>query len=92
MLEEDGESWLAYGLQSLMRCADVAIKGRHNLANALAALALGQAAGLDMNAMLETLERFKGLPHRCETVATLEQVTYIDDSKGTNVGATVCGN
>jgi UDP-N-acetylmuramoylalanine--D-glutamate ligase len=89
VLEEDGESWLAYGLQPLMRCADVAIKGRHNLANALAALALGQAAGLDMNAMLETLERFKGLPHRCETVATLEQVTYIDDSKGTNVGATV---
>jgi UDP-N-acetylmuramoylalanine--D-glutamate ligase len=73
----------------LIRTSEVAIKGRHNQANALAALALGQAAGLEMNAMLQTLKTFRGLPHRCETVATLDNVTYIDDSKGTNIGATV---
>jgi len=89
VLDENGESWLACGLQPLIRTSDVAIKGRHNQANALAALALGQAAGLEMNAMLETLKTFRGLPHRCETVATLDKVTYIDDSKGTNIGATV---
>jgi len=89
LLEEEGESWLAYGLNPLMPSAEVAIKGRHNTANALAALALGQAAGLDMAAMLQTLRTFKGLSHRCEHVATVDGVTYIDDSKGTNIGATV---
>ena len=88
LLEEEGESWLAHGLNPLMPSAEVAIKGRHNTANALAALALGQAAGLDMTAMLQTLRTFKGLSHRCEHVATLDGVTYIDDSKGTNIGAT----
>ena len=60
-------------LKPLMPVADVAIKGTHNTANALAALALGQAAGLDMAAMLETLKTYKGLPHRCEHVATIDQ-------------------
>ena len=89
LLDEDGQQWLACGLEPLMPVADVAIKGTHNTANALAALALGQAAGLDMTAMLETLKTYKGLAHRCEHVATVNQVMYIDDSKGTNVGATV---
>ncbi len=89
LLDEDGQQWLACGLEPLMPVADVAIKGTHNTANALAALALGQAAGLDMTAMLETLKTYKGLVHRCEHVATVNQVMYIDDSKGTNVGATV---
>jgi UDP-N-acetylmuramoylalanine--D-glutamate ligase len=89
LLEEEGQQWLAYGLKPLMPAADVAIKGSHNLANALAALALGEAAGLNMQAMLETLKTYKGLPHRCEHVATIDDVMYIDDSKGTNVGATI---
>ena len=89
LLDEEGETWLAYGLKPLMRSAELALKGRHNIANALAALALGQAAGLDMAAMLTTLTRFTGLSHRCEYVATVDGVTYIDDSKGTNIGATV---
>ena len=89
LIEEGGEQWLAHGLQPLMAAADVAIKGTHNLANALAALALGHAAGLDMQAMLATLKVWKGLPHRCEHVATVNEVMYIDDSKGTNVGATI---
>ena len=89
LLEEEGESWLGHGLKPLIRSVEVAIKGRHNLANALAALALGHAAGLDMAAMLQTLRHFKGLPHRCEHVLTVDNITYIDDSKGTNIGATV---
>jgi UDP-N-acetylmuramoylalanine--D-glutamate ligase len=89
LLEEDGQQWLACGLEPLMLVADVAIKGTHNTANALAALALGQAAGLDMTAMLETLKTYKGLPHRCEHVATINNVMYVDDSKGTNIGATI---
>ena len=89
LIEEGGEQWLACGLEPLIPVADVAIKGTHNLANALAALALGQAAGLEMSAMLATLKTWKGLPHRCEHVATVNDVIYIDDSKGTNVGATI---
>ena len=89
LLEREGQPWLACGLQPLMAAADVAIKGTHNVANALAALALGQAADLDMASMLETLKAYKGLPHRCEHVATVNNVMYIDDSKGTNVGATI---
>lgn len=89
LIEEGGEQWLAHGITPLMPAADVAIKGTHNLANALAALALGQAAGLDMKPMLATLKTWKGLPHRCEHVATINDVMYIDDSKGTNVGATI---
>ena len=89
LLEEDGQQWLACGLEPLMLVADVAIKGTHNTANALAALALGQAAGLSMTTMLETLKTYKGLPHRCEHIATINNVMYIDDSKGTNVGATI---
>jgi len=65
------------------------MRGRHNLANALAALALGHAIGLNMSSMLETLKTFNGLPHRCQTVAEIDGVTYINDSKGTNVGATL---
>ena len=89
LIQEGGLQWLACGLDPLMPVADMAIKGTHNTANALAALALGQAAGLDMTAMLKTLKIYKGLAHRCEHIATVDQVMYIDDSKGTNVGATV---
>ena len=65
------------------------ITGRHNAANALAALALGEAAGLELDAMTRALESFPGLPHRSEWVADIGGVRYLDDSKGTNVGATL---
>jgi UDP-N-acetylmuramoylalanine--D-glutamate ligase len=65
------------------------ITGLHNAANALAALALGDAAGLPLAAMLNALETFPGLPHRSEWVADIAGVRYVDDSKGTNVGATI---
>ena len=85
----DGETWLAQGPSLLLRQSELKLRGAHNAANALACLALGQAAGLPMAAMVETLRRFEGLPHRCEWVATHNGVEWFNDSKATNVGATV---
>ncbi len=87
--QHQGEAWLCQGLQTLMPVAEMVMVGRHNVANALAALALGQAVNLPMASMLATLRQFTGLRHRCETVAERGQVSYVNDSKGTNVGATV---
>ena len=65
------------------------MQGTHNVANALACLALGEAIGLPLAAMLETLKTFKGLEHRCEFVKEIQGVRYYNDSKGTNIGATL---
>ena len=65
------------------------IKGRHNAANALAALALAQGAGLSMSPLLHALREYRGEPHRVQSIAIINDVEYIDDSKGTNVGATI---
>ncbi len=87
--DADGTLWLARGLQRLIKSSDLYIQGMHNVANALACLALGEAIGLPMDSMLETLKHFKGLEHRCEYVKTVHDVRYYNDSKGTNVGATL---
>ncbi|MDO9372728.1 MAG: UDP-N-acetylmuramoyl-L-alanine--D-glutamate ligase [Gammaproteobacteria bacterium] len=84
-----GERWLAYGEKTLLPASALRIKGNHNIANALAALALGEAVGLPMSAMLETLKEFAGLPHRSQWVAERNGVSWYNDSKGTNVGATL---
>jgi len=81
--------WLARGTERLMPVSVMRLRGCHNLANALAALALGEAAGLPMPAMLTALESFRGLPHRMEYVTTSKGAVWYDDSKGTNVGATL---
>ncbi|MEB5476757.1 UDP-N-acetylmuramoyl-L-alanine--D-glutamate ligase [Acinetobacter pollinis] len=87
--DTDGTMWLARGRERLL-CTDLMyIQGMHNMANALACLALGEAIGLPQNRMLDTLKTFKGLEHRCEYVTTKQDVRYYNDSKGTNVGATV---
>jgi UDP-N-acetylmuramoylalanine--D-glutamate ligase len=80
--------FLARRGERLLDIARLKISGRHNAANALAALALGEAAGLPTRPMLAALESFAGLPHRCAWVADIGGVRYLDDSKGTNVGAT----
>lgn len=89
LLGTGGETWLARGARRLMPAREMRIRGMHNLANALAALALGLAAGLPTEAMLRTLHEFPGLPHRCQWVGGARGVDWFDDSKGTNVGATV---
>ena len=76
-------------IQRLMPADALRIRGRHNAANALAALALAQAAGCALAPMLYGLREYRGEPHRVEPVAVVNEVEYFDDSKGTNVGATV---
>ncbi|MDP3678573.1 MAG: cyanophycin synthetase, partial [Methylotenera sp.] len=83
-----GETWLSCGEHDLMNVQDLKIAGLHNAANALAAIALCRGIGLDYAPIIQTLYNFKGLPHRVEWVANIDDVDYYDDSKGTNVGAT----
>ena len=87
--EDNGNIWLARGRERLLNSAEMYIQGTHNVANALACLALGEAINLPMDIMLETLKTFKGLEHRCEFVRELNNVRYYNDSKGTNIGATL---
>lgn len=89
LLIHDDELHLAKGLQPLLPVSQLKLRGRHNQANALASLALGEAVGLPMASMLQTLQRFTGLVHRCQWVRQLDQIEYYNDSKGTNVGATL---
>ncbi|MBV0932694.1 UDP-N-acetylmuramoyl-L-alanine--D-glutamate ligase [Marinobacterium weihaiense] len=87
--EQAGETWLACGLECLLPASALKIRGRHNLANALAALALAEAVGVPRDAALQALQGFAGLQHRCQWVAEVDGVSYFNDSKGTNVGATL---
>jgi UDP-N-acetylmuramoylalanine--D-glutamate ligase len=89
LIEQDGKECLAKNLAPLMPTSELKIRGRHNVDNALAALALGDAAGIPMDAMLATLKSFGGLRHRCEFVAEKNGVEFYNDSKGTNIGATL---
>ena len=76
-------------LRRLIPADALRIRGRHNALNALAALALTRAAGLPMNMLLHGLRDYHGEPHRVQSVSIISNVEYVDDSKGTNVGATV---
>ncbi|MBU3910555.1 MAG: UDP-N-acetylmuramoyl-L-alanine--D-glutamate ligase [Gammaproteobacteria bacterium] len=90
--ENRGEAWLVQGDRFLLPVSALpaaGLAGLHNAANALAALALCAAIGIDAVTLLPALRSFHGLPHRVEKVAEIGGVTYYDDSKGTNVGATV---
>lgn len=94
LIEADSRTWLAQGsstsqISRLMSHERLKLRGRHNLSNALAALALADAAGIPRAASLAALERFPGLPHRCALVHEAGGVAWIDDSKGTNVGSTL---
>ena len=77
------------GKVKLVALADLKLSGLHNAANAMAALALCEAIGIEPARLIEPLKSFAGLPHRVETVADIGGVLYVDDSKGTNVGATL---
>lgn len=84
-----GEFWLSRGNKPLLPVSELRMAGEHNQANVLAALALGDEIGLPMVVMLNVLRTFTGLPHRTQWVADINGVAWINDSKGTNVGATL---
>lgn len=86
--KRSGELYLMHKDRPLVEVKSLPLLGRHQLANALAALALGKACGFPMETMITALQKFKNLPHRCEFVAEIDQVRWYNDSKGTNVGAT----
>ncbi|MFL0801751.1 MAG: UDP-N-acetylmuramoyl-L-alanine--D-glutamate ligase [Agarilytica sp.] len=81
--------WLTCGSERLIHRDDIKVKGLHNVANALALFAIADAAKLKRDACVTTLKTFKGLSHRCEYITEKAGVTYINDSKATNVGAAV---
>ncbi len=87
LVEERGETYLLQGTTRLLKAGDLKLKGRHNIINVLAALAIGATAGLDMSRMVRDLPDVEGLAHRCEWVGDLKGVSFINDSKATNVGA-----
>jgi UDP-N-acetylmuramoylalanine--D-glutamate ligase len=85
----DGVEWICYEKRQLIPSSALLIPGRHNLSNALAALAIGSAMGMPEQAMLDALREFGGLPHRTQFVAEHDGVRWYNDSKGTNVGACI---
>lgn len=85
---KDGKLQLMHKKSVIMAANEFPLIGRHQLANALAALAIGTACDFPQDAMVEALKTFTGLPHRCEFVAEVDGVRWYNDSKGTNVGAT----
>jgi UDP-N-acetylmuramoylalanine--D-glutamate ligase len=89
LINKNGEMYLAHEDQLLMPVRELPVLGRHYQANALAALAIGYGFGLPMEPMIETLIEFTGLEHRCQLVRERNKVTWYNDSKGTNVGATL---
>ncbi len=89
LIQHQSETWLARGTQPLVPAREVAIPGRHNLANVLASMALAQTQGVSVEAMRAAVRVFKGLDHRSQIVGEKDDIQWINDSKGTNVGATV---
>lgn len=89
VLERAEKRWFAVGDQPLAPVSALRLKGRHNEQNALAALALVHGVGIDARRVSGALGSFEGLAHRCQLVAERDDVSYIDDSKATNVGATL---
>ncbi|MCK4842691.1 MAG: UDP-N-acetylmuramoyl-L-alanine--D-glutamate ligase [Methylococcales bacterium] len=86
---QNEQEWLMNAQQALMRKSELPLEGLHNTANALAALALGTAIGLNVKAMCNVLREFKGLNHRMQKVAKIKGVTWVNDSKATNIGACI---
>ena len=86
--QKDGIEYLCIGQECLIAIDEIALKGAHNIANVTAAMAIGESINLPRQTMLQVLRDFNGLDHRCQTVASINDVVFINDSKGTNVGAT----
>ncbi|MGR4067732.1 UDP-N-acetylmuramoyl-L-alanine--D-glutamate ligase [Billgrantia sp. C5P2] len=86
---QDGRDWLMHGDTALLATDELGLAGRHNQANALAALAMGHHLGFPLETMCAVLRRFKSLAHRSEPIGEIGGVRWVNDSKGTNVGATL---
>lgn len=89
LIEVGGNTYLACGEEKILPLQELKIVGQHNVSNALAAMALTLAIGIDKEAVRETLREFAGLTHRCQWVAQIAEVDFYNDSKGTNIGATM---
>lgn len=89
LLHDGNDRWMVQGKTCLMKTSELVVTGLHNAINALAALAICRAMALPFEPLLQALREFRGLPHRMEKVAAFNGVTFYDDSKSTNVGATV---
>jgi UDP-N-acetylmuramoylalanine--D-glutamate ligase len=89
VVSHGGQHWLTSGAERLLAQTELKIYGLHNTANALAALALAEGAGMPRAACLAALAEFKGLRHRCEFVGNIGAISWFNDSKGTNVGSTI---
>ncbi len=88
LLERDGVAWLCRGPEKLLCTDELQLAGRHNHLNVLAALALGSALKMPLEGLIEGAKQYRGLPHRCQLIGQIKGVRFIDDSKGTNIGAT----
>lgn len=89
LLYQDGETWLARGTTPLVRVSDMALQGKHHQLNALAMMALCEPFKVSNTVFTKVLRTFKGLPHRTQLLVNYKEVDWINDSKGTNVGATL---
>ncbi|MCW8330483.1 UDP-N-acetylmuramoyl-L-alanine--D-glutamate ligase [Photobacterium sp. SDRW27] len=89
LVNHEGEEFLAIEQQPLMATRDIALVGRHNVANSLAALALADAVNIDRSAACRALRRYNGLAHRCQLVANHQDVRWVNDSKATNLASTL---
>ncbi len=88
LINSNKKTYLAFADEPLLAVDEMLMTGKHSHSNALAALAIGHSFGLPFDAMLGVLREFRGLPHRCQLVREISGVKWINDSKGTNVGAT----
>ena len=88
-IRDNNEVWLCQGGNKIIKQDELGIKGDHNVANALAAMALATSVNVPHAAMVKILKRFSGLEHRCQRVATIKKVNWFNDSKATNVGACI---
>ena len=87
--EVEGKTYLMFGSEALIATDELPVTGKHNAVNCLAALALGYAANWPLDKMVQALTSFEGLAHRCQRVMTTDSKHWINDSKATNVGATI---
>ena len=89
LAHKDDIEYMMHQSQCLMPLSDLPLEGRHNVANALAAMALGKVIGLDESTMCMALRKFKGLDHRMQRIAEIRGVSWVNDSKATNIGACI---